>query len=127
MGWEGRRGDSGRRLETGGLAARSEVVMLGVGNQGRPACLMRRRRSRTSNMHALFLRGVPPGAGEDEVEQLACMMEVVGLPPVSLLEAASRRKLFFDSAGNPRLQPNSQGRTRMPGTKTLQVRAEAAG
>ncbi|KAG2499615.1 hypothetical protein HYH03_002554 [Edaphochlamys debaryana] len=64
--------------------------------------------------------GYPLFPGEDEVEQLACMMEAVGLPPRELLDAASRRKLFYDSQGNPRLQPNSQGRTRMPGTKTLQ-------
>ncbi len=48
-------------------------------------------------------------------------MEVVGLPPASLLDASSRRKLFFDSGGHPRLQPNSQGRTRQPGSKSLQV------
>ncbi|GLI61096.1 hypothetical protein VaNZ11_003376, partial [Volvox africanus] len=65
--------------------------------------------------------GYPLFPGEDEVEQLACIMEVSGSPPKELLDAASRRKLFFDSGGNPRLQPNSQGRTRMPGSKTLQA------
>ncbi|GIL95089.1 hypothetical protein Vretimale_1177, partial [Volvox reticuliferus] len=64
--------------------------------------------------------GYPLFPGEDEVEQLACIMEVWGPPPKELLDVASRRKLFFDSGGNPRLQPNSQGRTRMPGSKTLQ-------
>jgi dual specificity tyrosine-phosphorylation-regulated kinase 2/3/4 len=46
-------------------------------------------------------------------------MEVMGTPPRHLLDAASRRKVFFDSAGAPRLQPNSRGRVRSPGGKTL--------
>lgn len=47
--------------------------------------------------------------GEDENEQLLCIMEAMGLPPRHLLDAATRRKVFFDSAGGPRLQPNSRG------------------
>lgn len=36
-------------------------------------------------------------------------MEIMGLPPRHLVDAATRRKLFFDSLGNPRIQPNSRG------------------
>ena len=36
-------------------------------------------------------------AGEDEKEQLACIMELLGPPPRSLLETAPRANLFFDS------------------------------
>ena len=39
--------------------------------------------------------GYPLFPGEDEVEQLACIMEVMGLPPSRVLEASSRRRLFF--------------------------------
>lgn len=60
-------------------------------------------------------------AGEDEQEQLQCIMEVFGKPPADLLETASRRKLFFDTNMAPRITPNSQGKTRQPSTRTLQV------
>ena len=55
------------------------------------------------------------GAGEDEAEQLACIMEVMGLPPNHLLSTATRRKLFFDSNNSPRPTVNSQNRTHTPG------------
>ena len=61
----------------------------------------------------------PPPPGEDETEQLACIMEIMGAPPRALLDAASRRKAFFDSSYAPRLQPNSRGKLRSPGGKSL--------
>lgn len=39
--------------------------------------------------------GYPLFPGENEVEQLACIMETLGSPNPSLLEEAQRRKLFF--------------------------------
>ncbi|KAL6751712.1 kinase-like domain-containing protein [Haematococcus lacustris] len=63
--------------------------------------------------------GSPLFPGEDEAEQLACIMEVLGPPPPDLLATASRRKLFFDSVGEPLLQPNSQGKLHLPGTRSL--------
>ena len=90
--------------------------------------------------------GYPLYPGENEVEQLACIMEVWDkhkthehkqtnkvyqimtiqsnmevwdLPPRKLLERASRVKMFFDSGGNPRLVPNTRGKTRRPGAKDL--------
>jgi len=66
--------------------------------------------------------GYPLYPGENEVEQLACIMEVLGLPPVGrILENATRKKMFFDSNNNPRLVPNSRGKKRRPGTKDLQM------
>jgi len=41
--------------------------------------------------------GYPLFPGENEVEQLACIMEVFGYPPDQLLQSATRRKLFFGS------------------------------
>ncbi|KAK9872905.1 hypothetical protein WA026_020257 [Henosepilachna vigintioctopunctata] len=64
--------------------------------------------------------GRPLFPGENEVEQLACIMEVFGLPPGELITAATRSKLFFDSQGNPRCITNSKGYKRNPGTKSLQ-------
>ncbi|KAJ8952520.1 hypothetical protein NQ318_003316 [Aromia moschata] len=63
--------------------------------------------------------GYPLFPGENEVEQLACLMEVLGPPPDELISVATRRRLFFDSRGNPRCITNSKGRKRKPGTKNL--------
>jgi hypothetical protein len=64
--------------------------------------------------------GVALFPGENEMEQLACIMEVLGLPPQSLMnQNPTRQKLFFDSAGLPRIVANSKGRKRRPGTRSL--------
>lgn len=63
--------------------------------------------------------GYPLFPGENEVEQLACIMEVLGAPPEDVIMNASRRRLFFDSKGNPRCITNSKGRKRKPGSKDL--------
>lgn len=63
--------------------------------------------------------GYPLFPGEDEAEQLACIMELLGMPPKAMAEACSRRKHFFDSAGAPRIVANSRGRKRRPGTRDL--------
>lgn len=63
--------------------------------------------------------GYPIFPGENEVEQLACIMEVLGVPPEDVINTASRRRLFFDSRGNPRSITNSKNRKRRPGSKTL--------
>ena len=39
--------------------------------------------------------GYPLFPGENEVEQLACIMEIFNLPDPSLLVEAQRKKLFF--------------------------------
>lgn len=39
--------------------------------------------------------GYPLFPGENEVEQLACVMEVLGVPPEDTIMNASRRRLFF--------------------------------
>jgi len=65
--------------------------------------------------------GYPLFPGENEVEQLACIMEVCSAPPPRILESATRIKMFFDANGNPRLVPNSRGKTRRPGSKDMQM------
>ncbi|XP_067665923.1 dual specificity tyrosine-phosphorylation-regulated kinase 4-like isoform X2 [Haliotis asinina] len=64
--------------------------------------------------------GYPLFPGENEVEQLACIMEVLGLPPQNVLDQATRRRLFFDSKGNPRCLTNSKGKKRRVASKDLQ-------
>jgi serine/threonine protein kinase len=65
--------------------------------------------------------GYPLFPGENEVEQLACIMEVFGIPHPKLMESATRTKMFFDSNGNPRLVPNSRGKVRRVDSKSLQT------
>ncbi|XP_077990420.1 dual specificity tyrosine-phosphorylation-regulated kinase 4-like [Glandiceps talaboti] len=63
--------------------------------------------------------GYPIFPGENEVEQLACIMEIMGLPPNNLIDDAQRRRLFFDSKGNPRCITNSKGKKRKPNSRDI--------
>lgn len=63
--------------------------------------------------------GYPLFPGENEVEQLACIMEVLGVPPKNILDQSTRKKMFFDSNSNPRIVPNSRGKKRHPKSKDL--------
>jgi dual specificity tyrosine-phosphorylation-regulated kinase 2/3/4 len=63
--------------------------------------------------------GYPIFPGENEQEQLACIMEVFGPPEKHLIEKSSRKKLFFDSMGKPRLTVSSKGKRRRPSSKEL--------
>ena len=63
--------------------------------------------------------GYPIFPGENEQEQLACIMEIFGPPPRDIIEKCTRRKLFFDSSLKPRVTVSSKGRRRRPSSKTL--------
>lgn len=63
--------------------------------------------------------GYPIFPGENEQEQLACIMEIFGPPSREIIEKCTRRKLFFDSALKPRVTVSSKGRRRRPSSKTL--------
>ena len=63
--------------------------------------------------------GHPLFPGENELEQLACIMEVLGPPPAHLVAECSRRKQFFDSDGQPRIVANSKGRKRRPASTDI--------
>uniref|UniRef100_A0A8C9R378 dual-specificity kinase n=1 Tax=Scleropages formosus TaxID=113540 RepID=A0A8C9R378_SCLFO len=63
--------------------------------------------------------GYPLFPGESEWEQMACIMEIFGMPPKDFVQTASRRKLFFDARGYPRHITNSKGRRRRPNSKDL--------
>uniref|UniRef100_A0A3P9HPM3 dual-specificity kinase n=2 Tax=Oryzias latipes TaxID=8090 RepID=A0A3P9HPM3_ORYLA len=51
---------------------------------------------------AELLTGYPLFPGEDESDQLACAMELLGMPPLKVLEQAKRAKNFINSKGHPR-------------------------
>ncbi|KAF8636499.1 hypothetical protein AX17_003314 [Amanita inopinata Kibby_2008] len=63
--------------------------------------------------------GFPIFPGENEQEQLSCIMEVLGIPDKDFVNRSSRKKLFFEPNGTPRVVVNTKGRRRRPGTKTL--------
>ncbi|GLE02213.1 hypothetical protein PINS_up011051 [Pythium insidiosum] len=85
--------------------------------------------------------GHPIFAGENEREQLMCMLEVLGVPPTAFLLQCKRRKHFFEEQDDA-LEPsapnettnarrdgisfrpipftNSRGRKRLPGTRPLE-------
>ncbi|CAG9333127.1 DYRK4_1 [Blepharisma stoltei] len=67
--------------------------------------------------------GYPLFAGETEHEQLLCIMEIKGIPPVALLKKATKTELFFDSELNPKIIANSRGKKRYPGTRSLQEKS----
>lgn len=66
-----------------------------------------------------LLTGYPLFPGENETEQIQCIMEVLGPPPKKMIVNSSRRKAFFDADGNPLTVPNSRGKVRTPSSKTL--------
>ena len=70
---------------------------------------------------AELVTGTPLFPGEHEAEQMACICEVLGLPPPSLIRESPRGKLFFDiqtGAALP-IKPNSQGKVHRVGSQTL--------
>ena len=51
---------------------------------------------------AELLTGYPLFPGEDESDQLSCIMEVYGIPPQKMLDSSKRSRNFFSSKGHPR-------------------------
>ncbi|XP_033221446.1 dual specificity tyrosine-phosphorylation-regulated kinase 2-like isoform X2 [Belonocnema kinseyi] len=51
---------------------------------------------------AELLTGYPLLPGEDEADQLACIIELLGMPPPRVLENAKRSRQFITSKGYPR-------------------------
>ena len=68
-----------------------------------------------------LITGKPLFTGEDEAEQLACIMEVLGLVPEYLLLKAARASIFFDPVNHsPKFLKNkSGGKLRLPGSKKM--------
>lgn len=67
--------------------------------------------------------GVPIFPGENEREQLACIMEYLGPPPRELIAQSPRKNELFDASANyaPKLVANSKRKIRYPGTRSLEA------
>ncbi|KAK7202031.1 dual-specificity protein kinase [Novymonas esmeraldas] len=65
--------------------------------------------------------GDPVFPGEDEKDQLGCIMEYLGPPPASFVQASSarRRREFFDEQHAPRPRKSLKGKLREPGSRSL--------
>ena len=64
--------------------------------------------------------GFPLLPGEDEGDQLAAMLELLGMPSDSMLETCKRSRNFFSSKGIPRycvVTQSSDGQTILTGTR----------
>ncbi|RHY30897.1 hypothetical protein DYB32_003932, partial [Aphanomyces invadans] len=65
--------------------------------------------------------GYPVFPGENEGEQLACIMEVFDVPPKHMIDKCKRRKHFFDDHGEPTTTVNSRGRKRRPNSREFRA------
>jgi dual specificity tyrosine-phosphorylation-regulated kinase 2/3/4 len=66
--------------------------------------------------------GYPLFPGENEVEQLACIMETLDVPPHKVIQSSPRAAHFFDIHDGvymPKLVPNSRKKIRQPNTRGL--------
>lgn len=63
--------------------------------------------------------GYPVFPGDSELQQLLCIMEFMGVPSEEYLARATRKKMFFEKDGTPKIVPDSKGRVRKPGSKRL--------
>lgn len=58
--------------------------------------------------------GYPIFPGENEQEQLSCIMEVLGVPDKEFVNRSSRKKLFFGNVNRSRYTPSSLTFTQTP-------------
>lgn len=63
--------------------------------------------------------GFPLFPGDNESNQLLCIMEYLGTPPISILNKSTKRKMFFDDQNKPKTLIDSRGKQRLPGSKRL--------
>ena len=54
-----------------------------------------------------------------EKEQLLLQMEVLGVPPSSLIGSGERSCLFFHDDNTPQIQHDTKGRRRVPGSSSI--------
>lgn len=66
-----------------------------------------------------LILGYPIFPGENEHEQLLCMIEILGMPPMSMIEKSPKKQEFFRNK-EPIIVPNSHGKIRSPGTRSIQ-------
>lgn len=68
---------------------------------------------------AELLTGRPIFPGENEADQMQCMMEVLGPPPLKVINKATRKNLYFELDGKPKVIISPKGKKRVCGSKKL--------
>jgi dual specificity tyrosine-phosphorylation-regulated kinase 2/3/4 len=71
---------------------------------------------------AELFTGTPLFPGEDETDQMSCVLEVLGLPPRDLLVKGTRTSMFFNPDLTPIPVTSSRGRVRVQGSKPLSAK-----
>ena len=66
-----------------------------------------------------FFTGTPLFPGENEHIQFIYIMNVLGVPPISLIDRSSKRDTFFDENLQPKIVANRKGVIKMPGERSL--------
>ena len=74
-----------------------------------------------------LFNGVPIFPGENERDQLNYIMEYIDVPPSEYINMSSKKDVFFDKNGYPFKIPNSNGKIRIPNTKTFQYFLKGSG
>jgi len=64
-------------------------------------------------------QGFPIFPGENEKEQMGLIMELRGVPPINLIEEATRKDLFFDKNLMPLPVKDNSGELLRPNSKSL--------
>mmetsp|Transcript_36374 Transcript_36374/g.37050 ORF Transcript_36374/g.37050 Transcript_36374/m.37050 type:complete len:679 (-) Transcript_36374:132-2168(-) len=66
--------------------------------------------------------------GENENDQMACISELIGQPPMHLVNRSTRRKQLFHDSGELRIQPSPRGKIRTPNSRSFDdIRGNRAG
>jgi dual specificity tyrosine-phosphorylation-regulated kinase 2/3/4 len=73
---------------------------------------------------AELLTGDPLFQGESEADQLFAIMEILGYPPVQMIEDASKKAKFFNEENIVKNNMNSRGKLRVPASKTLEDKVD---
>ncbi len=77
-----------------------------------------------------LLTGMPLFPGEDEADQLSCIIEIIGMPSQKVLDASKRARNFVSSKGHPRyctVTTLPDGTTVLQGGKDKQKNFEKIG
>lgn len=63
--------------------------------------------------------GCPLFPGENEIQQMMCIMKIRGLPSNDLINRGTRKAVFFNEDSSPILEANSKGVITTPGSSNL--------
>jgi len=63
----------------------------------------------------------PAFPGESGADQLACIAEVLGLPPASMFQRCTRQERYFTTEGVLQMFPSPRGTPRRPSSRSVEM------